>query len=129
MIRQTDKRSVAIVNKNRLAEASITKKDNTRFLIVYVIAVLMFIGVFAELLLDPYGESDHFAAIPRDGDPNWYHDVSYGASPEILDEDLFINGIGGSIAAVKAADLVFLGPSTINFAIDGDVLKSTLETP
>jgi len=117
------------VKKRRLVETLDMVEPMRVFLIMYMISVLVFAGVSTGLLRAPFSRSDHFAAISRDGDPNWYHDISFGASPEILDQDLFMNGIGGSIAAAKAADLVFLGPSFVNFAIDPEVLKTNLEIP
>jgi hypothetical protein len=61
--------------------------------------------------------------IPLAGDASWYRDFGGRRFPEIADEDLFFHGIGGSVDAAKAADIVILGPSFASYSFDAGTLR------
>jgi hypothetical protein len=69
---------------------------------------------------------DFFSQVAKDGDPNWYRDYGGRYISQIQDQDIFYSNIGQSIAAAKAADIVFLGPSFVSYAIDREALQSSL---
>jgi hypothetical protein len=93
--------------------------------IVALVAVLVGALVFAvgQALFGRAAGSDHFAAIPLNGDYAWYLDLSGRHVPEIQDEDLFYHGVGRSIEAAKMADIVLLGPSFVAYALDPKLLN------
>jgi hypothetical protein len=66
---------------------------------------------------------DHFASYPLNGDIAFYRDYSERPVPEIQDQELFYNNIGGSVAAARTADIIFLGPSFVSYALDKTVLR------
>jgi hypothetical protein len=66
---------------------------------------------------------DYFSEIARNGDKNWYRDFGGRRIPQIQDQDIFFSKIGSSIAAAKGADIVFLGPSFVSYAVDRDTLR------
>jgi hypothetical protein len=66
---------------------------------------------------------DHFASIPLVGNTDFYRDFAGRAVPEIQDQELFYHNLGGSVAAARKADIVFLGPSFVSYALDKAVLR------
>jgi hypothetical protein len=66
---------------------------------------------------------DHFASYPLNGDIAFYRDYSERPVPEIQDQELFYHNIGGSMAAARSADIIFLGPSFVSYALDKTVLR------
>jgi hypothetical protein len=43
--------------------------------------------------------------------------------PEIQDQELFYHNLGGSVTAARKADIIFLGPSFVSYALDKTVLR------
>jgi hypothetical protein len=68
---------------------------------------------------------DYYSQIARPGDVNWYRDFGGRQIPQIQDQDIFYSNIGSSVASAKAADIVFLGPSFVSYAVDRDTLRSS----
>lgn len=66
---------------------------------------------------------DHFAAIAMASDPAYYLDFAGRKTPEIQDQELFYHNVGGSIAAVRNADIVLLGPSFVTYAFERSALR------
>jgi hypothetical protein len=66
---------------------------------------------------------DHFASTPLIGDTEFYRDFAGRTLPEIQDQELFYHNIGGSVAAARNADIIFLGPSFVSYALDKTVLR------
>jgi hypothetical protein len=66
---------------------------------------------------------DHFASIPLIGNTDFYRDFGGRAVPEIQDQELFYHNLGGSVAAARKADIIFLGPSFVSYALDKMVLR------
>jgi len=54
-----------------------------------------------------------------------YRDLGGRQVPQVQDQDVFYSNVGNSIAATKRADIVFLGPSFVGFAVDRDTLQSS----
>jgi hypothetical protein len=54
-----------------------------------------------------------------------YRDLGGRLVPQVQDQDVFYDNVGNSIAATKTADVVFLGPSLVSFAIDRNSLRSS----
>ncbi|NPV23002.1 hypothetical protein HL668_19165 [Bradyrhizobium sp. 81013] len=77
------------------------------------------------ILFDAQTFPDHFSQIERAGDRNWYRDFGGQHIPQIQDQDIFYSNIGSSIAAARAADVVFLGPSFVSYAIDRQTLQAS----
>ncbi|GLH77335.1 hypothetical protein SSBR45G_22430 [Bradyrhizobium sp. SSBR45G] len=89
-----------------------------------VLAVLTLIAAFM-IFFDAQALPDHFSQIERAGDRNWYRNFGGRQIPQIQDQDIFYSNIGSSIAAARAADVVFLGPSFVSYAIDRQTLQSS----
>jgi hypothetical protein len=70
---------------------------------------------------------DYFSQIPRNGDASWYRNFGGAHIPQIQDQDIFYSNVGSSVAAAKQADIIFLGPSFVSYAVDRDTLKSVPE--
>jgi hypothetical protein len=66
---------------------------------------------------------DHFGSFSLNGDTNFYRDFAGRAEPEIQDQELFYHNVGGSVAAARNADVIFLGPSFVAYALDKTVLR------
>ncbi len=66
---------------------------------------------------------DYFSEIARNGDKNWYRDFGGRRIPQIHDQDIFFSKIGSSITAAQGADIIFLGPSFVSYAVDRDTLR------
>jgi len=84
-------------------------------------AFLLAVGLLA---YDSAGPYDFVSQIPRNGDANWYRDFGGMHIPQIQDQDIFYSNVGSSVAAAKRADIIFLGPSFVSYAVDRDTLKS-----
>jgi hypothetical protein len=54
-----------------------------------------------------------------------YRDLGGRMVPQIQDEDVFYSNVGSSVSALKSADIVFLGPSFVSFAVDRATLQSS----
>lgn len=96
-------------------------------LIAAVVLLEAFVGVLV-LSWPSYDgllNSDHLLQITNDGDAHWYRDFGGRYTPAIQDQDIFYSKVGRSIDAVKAADIVFLGPSTFVFGVDRQTLQSS----
>lgn len=63
--------------------------------------------------------------IPRQGNPGWYRDFGGRSIPQIQDQDVFYSNLGGSVDAAKNADIVFLGPSFVSYALDRQTLEDS----
>jgi hypothetical protein len=66
---------------------------------------------------------DHFGSFSLNGDTDFYRDFAGRAVPEIQDQELFYHNLGGSVAAARKADIIFLGPSFVSYALDKTVLR------
>lgn len=91
----------------------------SRYLTVVAAIWIVFVAGF----LGRGSSADHFGAIPLRGDYSWYLDFGGNFVPEIQDEDLFYHNIGNSIAEAKKADVIFLGPSFVAYALDPEMLR------
>ena len=69
------------------------------------------------------GGQDHFAAIPLNGNGNWYGNYVI-KDMQILDSDIYFHGIGRSIEHARAADLLFLGTSRVVFGLNWRVFDA-----
>lgn len=88
------------------------------------LALLLVAGV-SDLPFDVGVAHDFFAQIARDGDGRWYRDFGGRHLPQIQDQDVFYSNVGSSVAAAKHADVIFLGPSFVSYAIDRETLDSS----
>ncbi|GLH77332.1 hypothetical protein SSBR45G_22400 [Bradyrhizobium sp. SSBR45G] len=99
-----------------------------RYLIIVGLIGFMLVSAFASgvSLLSSDGWTLHggLLQIPRQGDSGWYRDFGGRNIPQIQDQDIFYSNLGGSIEAARNADIVLLGPSFVNYALD----RQTLET-
>jgi hypothetical protein len=87
----------------------------------------LIVAVFVFVCNDGGARHDFFSEIVKDGDANWYRDFGGRHLPQIQDEDIFYNNVGHSVAAAKAADIVFLGPSFVSYAVDRKTLQSSAQ--
>ena len=88
-------------------------------------AALVFVALMAVLWnSSKIGALNDLSALPFRGDDLWYRDIGGRKVPEIQDQDLFYHNIGPSIAEVKKADIVILGPSFVLYALDAEQLKA-----
>lgn len=106
-----------------------TKRAPRRYLVVLgsslVCAALVFLVVMS-LSPDEGGAAhDYFSQIARGGDVNWYRNFGGRYVPQIQDQDIFYSNVGSSVAFAKAADIVFLGPSFVSYAINREMLRSS----
>jgi hypothetical protein len=95
---------------------------------VYLVVLAGIVGLTAAaaFLYCFVGMGDHFAAITPPGKPGWYQDFAGDYVTEIQDQELFFHDIGGSIDAVRQADVVILGSSLVSFALSEDVIRARL---
>lgn len=91
-----------------------------RYLIVFAVGLILPASI---LLFWGLRGHDHFASTSLNGDTNFYRDFAGRTVPEIQDQELFYHNLGGSVAAASRADLVFLGPSFVSYALDKAVLR------
>ena len=101
-----------------------------RYLLVFVgiglCVALLFLSAIS--LLSSYDDSatpDYFSEIARDGASNWYRNFGGRHIPQIQDQDVFYSNVGSSVAAAKSADIIFLGPSFVSYAVDRDTLRAS----
>jgi hypothetical protein len=90
-----------------------------------VLALSVFLVAFAFLANDGNVTHDYFSEIAKEGDANWYRDFGGRHIPQIQDQDVFYSNVGHSVASTKAADIVFLGPSFVSYAVDRATLQSS----
>jgi hypothetical protein len=90
-----------------------------------VLGVSVFLIAFAFLSSDGGVSHDYFSEIAKEGDANWYRDFGGRHIPQIQDQDIFYSDVGHSVASAKAADIVFLGPSFVSYALDRGTLQSS----
>ena len=88
--------------------------------------VLLFVLALSDLPADDNAANpDHFSQIARNGASNWYRNFGGRYLPQIQDQDIFYSNIGSSVSAAKNADIVFLGPSFVSYAVDRDTLRAS----
>jgi hypothetical protein len=93
--------------------------------------IYLYLVIFAVVLILPASillacglkGHDHFASTSLGGNTDFYRDFAGRAAPEIQDQELFYHNLGGSVAAAKKADIIFLGPSFVSYALDKTVLR------
>jgi hypothetical protein len=93
--------------------------------------IYLYLAVFAVALTLPASillvwglkGHDHFASTPLNDDPEFYRDFAGRTVPEIQDQELFYHNLGGSVAAARNADIIFLGPSFVSYALDKTLLR------
>jgi hypothetical protein len=90
------------------------------YLAIYAIGLILPVSIFMFWGLKGH---DHFASVPLNGDSAFYRDFAGRRVPEIQDQELFYHNIGGSVAAARKADIVFLGPSFVSYALDKTTLR------
>jgi hypothetical protein len=90
------------------------------YLVIFAIALIFPVAISLVWGLEGH---DHFASTPLNGDMDFYRDFAGRAVPEIQDQELFYHNLGGSVAAARKADIVFLGPSFVSYALDKTVLR------
>lgn len=91
----------------------------------FAVGMMLFIGAMGCLPYDRGVSHDFFSEIPLPGDGHWYRDFAGRHIPQIQDQDVFYSNVGHCIAAAKASDIIFLGPSFVNFAINRQALRSS----
>ncbi|MET4419027.1 hypothetical protein [Bradyrhizobium sp. RT3a] len=100
-----------------------------RYLLALAAAILLGApSILAALVFvcnDGGARHDFFSEITKDGDANWYRNYGGRQISQIQDQDIFYSNVGHSIAAAKAADIVFLGPSFVSYAVDRDTLEAS----
>jgi hypothetical protein len=93
---------------------------------VVLSVVLLFVLALSDLPADDNAANpDHFSQIARNGASNWYRNFGGRYLPQIQDQDIFFSNIGSSVSAAKNADIVFLGPSFVSYAVDRDTLRAS----
>jgi hypothetical protein len=90
-----------------------------------VLAGSLLLIAFSFVSYDGGVTHDHFSEIAKEGDANWYRDFGGRHIPQIQDQDIFYSNVGHSVASTKAADIVFLGPSFVSYAVDTGTLQSS----
>ncbi len=88
-------------------------------------AVLVFALALSHFSYDGWTFEGGLLQIPRQGDSNWYRDFGGRSIPQIQDQDIFYSNLGGSLDAAKRADIIFLGPSFVSYALDRQTLESS----
>jgi hypothetical protein len=90
------------------------------YLVIFAVALIVPASI---LLVWGLKGHDHFASTSLNGDKDFYRDFAGRAVPEIQDQELFYHNLGGSVVAARKADIVFLGPSFVSYALDKTVLR------
>jgi hypothetical protein len=90
------------------------------YLVIFSVALIL---PASSLLFFGLKGHDHFASASLNGNTDFYRDFAGRAVPEIQDQELFYHNIGGSVAAAKKADIIFLGPSFVSYALDKTALR------
>jgi hypothetical protein len=86
-----------------------------RYLLVLIVSCLVSLAPLSD---------GQLAQIALNDDANWYRNFGGRHVPQIQDQDIFYSNVGSSVAAAKKADIIFLGPSFVSYAVDRDTLKS-----
>jgi len=103
---------------------------NRRYLI-FVAGVGLSLTLFSLLALSSLPSSDnssapdYFSQIARDRLSSWYRNFGGRYVPQIQDQDIFYNNVGSSVAGAKSADIIFLGPSFVSYAVDRNTLRTS----
>jgi hypothetical protein len=117
-----------LTSPTTLLETMPTTPRMIRYFAILVVSTFAVLAVFllalSLLAYDGAGPYDFFSQIPRNGDANWYRNFGGSHIPQIQDQDIFYSNVGSSVAAAKRADIIFLGPSFVSYAVDRDTLKS-----
>jgi len=92
------------------------RADVKLYLTVYSIVILVGLALVAVEM------KRNFFSIR--GWPAVYRDLGGRTVPQMQDEDVFYSNVGTSVAAARASDIVFLGPSLVSFAIDRGTLDA-----
>ena len=110
-----------------MPESAASKGALRKYVVVVASCVLGVLALAAAFMIvfDAQTLPDHFSQIERAGDRNWYRNFGGQQIPQIQDQDIFYSNIGSSIAAARAADIVFLGPSFVSYAIDRQTLQAS----
>ena len=88
--------------------------------------MLLFLLVMSSLPSDDTAAgSDYFSQIAREGAASWYRNFGGRYIPQIQDQDIFYSNVGSSVAAAKEADIIFLGPSFVSYAVDRATLRAS----
>jgi hypothetical protein len=92
--------------------------------------LLIFCGIFfaaaGSLLYE--ARQDHFSAISLAGDGNWYRNFKQSnflgvTRRDIQDRDILFHDIGRSVSNARAADIILLGHSMMNWGMDWRTLE------
>jgi hypothetical protein len=116
-------RSIAITAVPLKADAeSFANNRQTHDLRRYL-AVLLITMLAATVALCWWGSrgGDHFLAL-QEGDQDWYRDFAGRHVAEIQDQEILYHNIGHSIEWARQADIIILGSSQVQFALDRDSL-------
>jgi hypothetical protein len=108
------------VGKIRTTPSAGTASRIYLYLVVFAVALTLPASI---LLVWGLKGHDHFASTSLNGDTDFYRDFAGRAIPEIQDQELFYHNLGGSVTATKKADIIFLGPSFVSYALDKTVLR------
>jgi len=107
-----------------------TARNIYRYMLIVVgtalAMMLLFLLAISSLPSDDNAaRSDYFSQIARDGAASWYRNFGGRYIPQIQDQDIFYSNVGSSVAAAKEADIIFLGPSFVSYAVDRDTLRAS----
>jgi hypothetical protein len=92
-----------------------------------VLSTLLILVAFELICSDGGARHDFFSEIIKDGDADWYRNFGGRQIPQIQDEDIFYSNVGQTIASAKSADIVFLGPSFVSYALDRETLEASAQ--
>jgi hypothetical protein len=90
------------------------------YLAVFAVASALLISA---LLVWGLKGRDHFGSFSLNGHADFYRDFAGRTVSEIQDQELFYHNLGGSVAGARKADIIFLGPSFVSYALDRMVLR------
>jgi hypothetical protein len=93
----------------------------------FVFSALLVLVAFDLICSDGGARHDFFSEILKDGDSDWYRNYGGRHITQIQDEDIFYSNVGHSVAYAKAADIVFLGPSFVSYALDREALEASAQ--
>lgn len=88
------------------------------------LALLFLLLVSSFPASDNAAKSDYFSQIARDGAAGWYRNLGGRYIPQVQDQDIFYSNVGSSVGATKRADIIFLGPSFVSYAVDRDTIRA-----
>ncbi|WP_257170479.1 hypothetical protein [Bradyrhizobium sp. SRS-191] len=108
-----------------MSEAVIFKRY-VALVAIFGLAVVVALSFCLSLLsFDGWKFGDALMQIPRQGNPSWYRDFGGRNIPQIQDQDIFYSNLGGTVDAARQADIVFLGPSFVSYALDRQTLQES----